>query len=178
MLERDVDVADDVLGATDGLDELIAPVGGVRVEQADPEIALDLVEFAEERSERLARGGVDLATRVRTGVGPAIHAEVGRVLGDEVDLLDAFGDELARFLDDGLDRTAAVAAADARDDAEGAGVVAAFGDLDVGRVTRREAEARGVEVRDEGRGLGQELGHAGFAAHDLVDDRHDVRDLI
>jgi len=71
VLERDVDVADDVLGATDGLDELIAPVGGVRVEQADPEIALDLVEFAEERSERLALGGVDLATRVRTGFGPA-----------------------------------------------------------------------------------------------------------
>ena len=178
MLERDVDVAHDVLGPPDGLDELVAPMGGVRVEQADPEVPLDLVQLAEERGERLALGGVDLAARVRTRVGPAVHAEVGGVLGDQVDLLDALGDELAGFLDDGFDRAAAVTAADAGDDAEGAGVVAAFGDLDVGRVTRREAEARGVEVRDVRRGLGQELGHAGFAAHDLMDDGDDVGDLV
>jgi len=67
---------------------------------------------------------------------------------------------------------------DARDDAEGAGVVAAFGDLDVRRVTRGQAEAGRIEVGYEGRRLGEELGHAGFAAHDLMDDRDDVGDLV
>ena len=178
MLERDIDVADHVLRLADGLDELVAPVCGVRVKQANPEISINLVKFAEERGERLALGGVDLAARVGAGIRPAVHAEVGRVLGDQVDLLHAFGDELTGFLDDGFHRAAAMASADARDDAEGAGVVAAFGDLDVSRMAWRQAEARGVKIGDEGRRLRQELGHAGFAAHDLMDDRNDVRDLV
>ena len=178
VLERDVDVADHVFGLANRLNELVAPVSRVRVEQADPEVAFDLVKLAEKRGEGFALGGVDLAARVWAGLGPAIHAEIGRVLGDQIDLLHAFGNELTSFLDDGFDRAAAMASANTRDDAESAGVVAAFGDLDVGRMARRQTEARGVKVRDEGGRLGEELGHAGFAAHDFMDDRNDVRDLV
>ena len=137
-----------------------------------------MVELAEERGERFTLGGIDLAARVRAGFGPAVHAEVSRVLRDQVHLLHAFGDELTSFLDHGFDRATAMASADARDDAERAGVITTFGDLDVGRMAWRQAKARGVEVRDEGGRLGEKLGHAGVAAHDLTNDWDDVRDLV
>ncbi len=57
-------------------------------------------------------------------------------------------------------------AAELRDDAEAAGVVAAFGDLDVGRGARRGEDARrlvGVEVVGQ-RGGGAVPGGAGEAA--------------
>ena len=66
-------------------------------------------------------------------VGEAeVFAVAGGVLADEGDLADALGDEVFGFGDDGRHAAGAELAAELRDDAEAAGVVAAFGDLDVG----------------------------------------------
>ena len=51
VLEGHVDVTGDFLAFGDGGDEVIAPVGGVGVEQADPKITGDGIEFAEQGGE-------------------------------------------------------------------------------------------------------------------------------
>ena len=61
-----------------------------------------------------------------------VFAVAGGVLADEGDLADALRDEVFGLGDDGRHAARAELAAELRDDAEAAGVVAAFGDLDVG----------------------------------------------
>ena len=75
-----------------------------------------------------------------------IAAVERRVLRDEDDLAHAAGGQRARFAHDRVDRTAAVVAAQRRDDAERALVVAAFRDLDVREMPRRREHARRVGV--------------------------------
>lgn len=70
-----------------------------------------------------------------------------------------------------------MAAADLRDDAEGAGVVAAFGDFDVGEVFWGEAEAGGIVVGDVFGLAGDEVFLLG-GAHEALDDGGDAGDLI
>jgi hypothetical protein len=48
MLERDVNVAGDFAAACDGLDQPIRPVRRMGVEQTDPEISFDRVQFFEQ----------------------------------------------------------------------------------------------------------------------------------
>ena len=65
----------------------------MRVEQADPEIALDLLQLAQQVGQRIAARRID--QRARAGLFlPAVHAEVGRVLRNQIQLLHALGDEL------------------------------------------------------------------------------------
>lgn len=148
VLEGDVDVGDDFGVMCDGADEFVAPMGWVGVEDSDPEVAFDLGKFVEEVDEGWAAGGVNGLARAGAA-GPEVHAVVGCVLADEVDFADALLDELADFADNGVDGATAVAAAHARDDAEGAGVVAAFGNFYVGEVRGGEPEARHVPVGEE-----------------------------
>ena len=177
MLERHIDVAGDFWAFGDGLDEVVAPVGGMGVEQADPEVAFDFVESADKGREGFALGGVYAAAGFGAVFGPFIHAEVGGILGDEIDFFDAGGDEVACLFDDAVLRTAAVAATDLRDDAEGAGVVAAFGDFDVGEVVWGEAEAGGIVVGDVFGLAGDEVFLLG-GAHEALDNGGDAGDLI
>ena len=71
-----------------------------------------------------------------------------------------------------------MATTDAWNNAESAGVVAAFGDLDVGRMLGGQTETRRIVVGNERRRLRQELRHASLTTHDLMDDRDDIGDLI
>ena len=91
---------------------------GVGVEEAEPAEAVDAGECVEEGGEAV--------------LDAKVFAVAGGVLADEGDFLDAAGDELAGFGDDGLEAAGTEFAAQVGDDAEGAGVVAAFGDFDVG----------------------------------------------
>ena len=85
----------------------------------------------------------------------AIDAVEGRVLRDQQQFLHAARRQRARFADDRLGRPAAIVAAQRRDDAEGALVVAAFGDLHVGVVPRRRQQPRRIGVVDVcGKGSG------------------------
>ena len=156
VLERDVDVAGDLRALGDGADELVAPMRGVRVKQANPEITFDGVEFAQERRECGAARRIDGCARIGA-LFPSVHAEEGGVLGNEIELFHAFFDELAGLGDDAFDGATAVAAADLRDDAERARMVAALGDFHVRGVLRREAETRGVEIGNVGRARGDEV---------------------
>ena len=95
-----------------------------------------------------------------------VFAVAGGVLADEGDLADALGDEVLGLGDDGAHAARAELAAQLRDDAEAAGMIAAFGDLDVGGGARRGEDARGlVGVEVAGKGGGSAVpGLAGEAA--------------
>ncbi len=146
VLQRHVDVPHHVPAPRDGFDQFVAPVRRVGVKQAHPEIARDLVEAFDESTERdsppaihrLARAGLRL---------PPIHAEVGGVLTDEVELPNPLRYQVPHLGFDGRDRPAPVPAAHLRDDAETAGVIATFGDLDVSVVRRRQPKTRRVPLR-------------------------------
>ena len=51
MLQRHVDVARDLRAFGDGLDQFIAPMRRVRVEEPDPKVALDAIERADQGGE-------------------------------------------------------------------------------------------------------------------------------
>ena len=60
---------------------------------------------------------------------PQVHAVVGCVLRDEIDLLYAFGHERANFRHDAFDRPRTMPPAHLRDHAERARMIAALGDF-------------------------------------------------
>jgi len=79
-------------------------MGRVGVKETDPEVAFEFIERPEEGGEGFAAGGIDAGS----GVGPIaealpfIHAEVGRVLRDEVNFLHPLGNQALCFADDGV----------------------------------------------------------------------------
>ncbi len=110
---------------------------GITVEEADPVQLFDLREAFEQQRQAVAQAEV--------------FAVKGGVLSDEGDFADARGGQVRGFARDRLQPPAAEFSAQLRDDAEGAGMVAALIDLDVGGVARRREDARRlvlVEIRD------------------------------
>ena len=145
VLQRDVDVARHFFAASDGRDEFVAEMGGVRVEQANPEIAVDLVDRFEQMNQRNAAAGIHELGRAGFFF-PEIHSVIGRVLADEVELLHAFRDQIFDFSDNAMDRAGAMFAAHLRDDAKRARMIAALGDFHVSRMRRRQPKPRRVVV--------------------------------
>src|SRR5215510_13423832 len=96
MLERNIDVASDLVALRDGLDQFVAPVGRVRVQRANPEVAIDLLNFAKKRGQCGTSCGVHWLTRAGLRC-PKIHSVVRRVLTDQIDLANAFTGEPANF---------------------------------------------------------------------------------
>src|ERR1035437_238150 len=156
MLQGDINIARDLGAVRDGLDQLIRPMRRVGVKQANPEITGQGIQFAQEGADGRGAGRERLYGRVEpfgcgdgaVAVRTQVHAVISRVLRDQVQLLDAVGDEGL-----GLDHeiqlwTAAMRATNAGDDAEAAWMVAPFGDLDVGKVARRQPKARSGVVGD------------------------------
>ena len=95
VLERHVDVPGDLGFRRDSADQLVAPMGGMRVEQSDPKSPSIAAAHpggeqasATLRIQRLARSGFFL---------PEIHAEIRCILTYQVNLLYSFGDEMADF---------------------------------------------------------------------------------
>ncbi len=141
VLEGDVEVFGDVGVAGDGFEEAGGDLVGVGVEEAEPAEAGEGGEGVEELGEAFGEA--------------EIFAVAGGVLADEGDLADALGDEVLGLGEDGADAAGAELAAELGDDAEGAGVIAAFGDLDVGGGAGGGEDAGcgvGVEVVGEGGG--------------------------
>ena len=118
MLERDVEIFADVVVLGDGVEKFAGDAVGVGVEEAEPAEAFDLGERVEEGGEAV--------------FDAEVFAVAGGVLADKGDFLDAAGDELLGFSNYGLEAAGTEFAAEIGDDAEGAGVVAALGDFDVG----------------------------------------------
>ena len=156
VLERHVDVFGEAFVGGEGLEHFLRYAIRVGVEEADPEEVFDLCEALEELREAIAEAEV-----FAVGSG---------VLADERDFAGTYGGEVFRFADDGFETAAAEGAAELRDDAEGAGVVATFGDFDVGLMLGGGDDAWGEVVIEERRRLG---GQNFQVAFDGFDDAFD-----
>ena len=125
MLQRDVNVLDDLVDARDGVDEFGRKVRRIAVEQPNPAETGQLCERVQEIGE----------------APPVLLAPVApvlvRVLGDQVDLAHAALDEPFRLSQRDVERLGAELAAEARDRAERARVIASLRDAEVRRVRRR-----------------------------------------
>ena len=178
MLEGNVYIAGHFGAFRDGCGQFVAPVGGVGVEQPDPEFSLNGVQSAEQGSQGFSAGGIHRAAAVWARIRPFIHAVIGDVLRDEADFLHAGPDKGFRFTHYVLLGTAAVASADHGNDAVGAAVVAAFRYLDVGRVRRGKAVARRVPVRNVPAFSFNEVPVLYGPVHHLSDDFRQFGDLV
>ena len=145
VLERQVDVGTDFFFLDDEVHQFIRKVVGIEIEQADPADAVDLHQLAQQFRQQGMTGQVDAIAR--------------RVLGDEVDFLDAVGCQLLYFGDDGIDGPAVQLAPYMGNDAERAAVVAAFADFHIGTVLRRRPQAARILVVE----MADIVHEAGFA---------------
>ena len=133
MLERDVEIGED------------QPLGHQRDDLVDVRIGIDIVkphpgaELAELAGE-VGHVRAHLAALPRPG-GVAEVDAIGRgVLADDQQLLRPGGDQLLGLAQDRVGAAADEVAAQRRDDAEGAAMVAALGDLQIGIVARGELQ--------------------------------------
>lgn len=139
VLQGHVNVARDLRTVRDGPDQIVGPVGGMGVEQTDPELARQGIQFPEQRAKRGCVGrqrGRSLPEPVRRGngtgaAGSQIQSVIRGVLGDEVQFAHALREQLPGFLDDIGLGPAPMAAPHGRDDAEAARMIASLGDLQV-----------------------------------------------
>ena len=101
VLQRHVHVARDLRAFGDGLDQFVRPMRRMRVEQANPEIALQRIQFAQQRADRggiggkrFRGGGKFFRRRNRAAVVRAqIQAVISRVLRNQIHFLHAVGDQ-------------------------------------------------------------------------------------
>ncbi len=158
VLEGDVEVRDETRLAPHQAEQLDVERGRIGVQEANP---------------GKGRAGEQGFHQPQQPVPAEVEvlAVAGGVLGDQAELDRAGGLQGARLGDQALDGPAAEAAAPVRDRAEGAGVVAAFGDLEIGVAARRQQAGRGV-VEDQVGGRRRR-----WAAAEL-DDRLDLAQLI
>ncbi len=117
-----------------GVQQLAGDFVRVGVEKTDPAQIFDPGQLFEQQGKAVFQA--------------EIFAVAGGVLADEGDLADAALGQAFGLGDHGLEAAGAELSAQLRDDAEGAGMIAAFGDFDVGHVPRRGEDAgRGVVVK-------------------------------
>ena len=109
---------------------------GIRIDvmQAHPD-----AEFGQ-RLAQLLQARLDRAAAPEAHAVLEVNAIGGSVLRDDEDFLDPGFGQVLCFLQHVADRPTDQRAAHRRDDAEGAAVVAAFGNLDVSVVLRRQAD--------------------------------------
>ena len=137
MLERDVEVFDELRLRREHVDQLFADGFRVEVVNADPVEAIDLTKLAQQLRQLPRTVEVfAIAAGVLRDDDQFLHAVLGERLG--------LGDQL-------LHLPAAVMAAQLRNDAERAIVVTALGDLEIGILLRRRQDAarlvqRGADV--------------------------------
>ena len=135
MLERDVEIGED------------QPFGHQRDDLIDMRIGIDIVEphpggDSAELAGEIGHVRHDLAALPHPRFLADIHAISRGVLADDQQLLGPRRDQLLRLLEDRVGAPADEIAAQARDDAEGAAMVAAFGDLQIAVMAGRQLQPR------------------------------------
>ena len=135
MLERDVEIGED------------QPLGHQRDDLVDVRIGIDVVEPHPAGSPSLPSSRARSVMWARTSLAlprPRLVADVDaigrRVLADDQQFLGAGGDQLLGLAQDRVGAAADEVAAQMRDDAEGAAVIAALGNLQIAVVARRQLE--------------------------------------
>ena len=178
VLERHVEVGQD-LALGHQRDHLVHVRIGIHVVQPHP--GADLAELPREVDESAPDLPAAPGLRAVFEVG-AVRA---RVLGNDEKLADACIAQADRLVQDLVDRAAHEVAAHRRDDAEAAAVIAAFRDLEVSVVPRRQSHAlRRHEVHERvvpGRQVlmnGADDFFVGVRAGDLEDRGMPLRDLL
>src|SRR5206468_2631096 len=94
------------------------------------------------RGGKVAHMGADFAAFPRPCLVPQVDAVGARILTDDQQLPRASRHQLLRFPENRVRPAADEVAAQMRDDAEGAAVIAALGYLQIAVVPRRQLEAR------------------------------------
>jgi hypothetical protein len=162
VLEGDVEVGKEVrvllvdeLG--ESVDDRVREVGRIRVHEAHPAAASRFGHGVRESFEQRGQAADLIKVRLGTRAGAKgfeprsdVVAVACGVLADEEELVGSVVDEFAALGGDAVGPFAPHLAADARDRAEGAVLIAPLADSEVGVVARREAEARGIvfEIAD------------------------------
>ena len=129
MLERHIDILDDLFFPCIQIKEIIGDLLRIEVKGPDPVQAIHLDQFTKKRQEPLAKAKVDTI--------------VDGVLGNEVDLFNSFRSEPASFGHDRVYRSTALFPAHQGDRAECTISIAAFSDFHIGTVLRTESQPRG-----------------------------------
>ncbi len=128
----------------------------IRVKETHPQQVFDLRQSLKQLRQAVAQA--------------QIFAVRSRVLSNQSNLACARGREILRFAHDGFKSSAAERAAQLRNDAERAGMIAALGDLDVRGVARRGDHARRqVVIEKRRRRSGQ---HTQVAIHGFENSLH------
>lgn len=110
---------------------------------------------------------------------PKIHAVVGGILADEVDLLHSLGNKAANLANDGVQRATAVASAHLRNHTKTARVVAPFRDFDIHRMVRRKAESGSRKIRNIAGLWRHQIERAGLVLiQNTTENRAGFRDLV
>src|SRR5271165_3706140 len=117
---------------SDGLQQPARDLVGIGVEEAHPAHLLDLSQSLQQQRQAILQAEVFAVAR--------------SVLPDQSDLAYALLRQPLRFGNHRLEATRAKLAAQLRNNAERAGMIAAFGDLDVCRMLGRREQAGGVLV--------------------------------
>src|SRR5436190_16617758 len=133
VLEGHVDVPRNLIALGDRVDQFPAPMGRMGVEQPDPKIALDRLNVSEQRRKSRSPRRIDRLARPRFRL-PQIHSVIGRVLADQVDLLNPFCDQRPNLSENRARRAAAMPSAHLRNYAKTAGMIASFRDLEISAV--------------------------------------------
>ncbi len=133
VLQRHVQVRDDLPRPAQDVVQLLGEELRVAIQNPNPVDALDVLELTEQLGQP----------------GPAVEVDavIGHVLRHEDELADAVGGQLLGLLDDPLDRLGDVLAPHEGDCAERAEAIAALGDLQIGEVPRRDPQPGAVVLR-------------------------------
>ena len=178
VLEGHVHIAGDMGVAGDGGDEVVAPMRGVGVEETNPKLAADFADFIQKVDEGSPARGVHGLAWAGFFI-PKIHAVVGGVLANEIDLLHAFGNEATNLAHDRIDGPAAMASAHLGNHTKAARVIAALGNFHIGRVVGSEAETGRGEIGNVAGLWRHEVEDAGFVLFEhAAEDRAGFGDLI
>ena len=110
------------------LQQLAGDLVGIGVEEAHPAQFLDLRQPLQQQRQPIFQ--------------TQIFSIAGRILPDQRDLADALFREMLRLGDHRFESPRTELAAQLRDDAKRAGMIAAFGDLDVSRILGSRQHAR------------------------------------
>ena len=117
----------------------------VRVKQANPEFAFDLLNLTEQRDQRRSTSRIHRLTRSPFGL-PQIHSVVRSVLTDQVDFAHTFADECTDFRQHRFRFPATMLAAHLWNHAKTARMIAALGNLHVSGMRRSKSETRCVVI--------------------------------
>ena len=157
VLEREINVFDDLRLRGKDLDEFVAEIFRIAVEHTDPRYFFNLGELPQETCKH----------RFAVEIEPIVRA----VLRDENELAYTALRQLPRLGYDVLHRAAAEPAADERDRTERAAVIAALRDFHIGGIVRRRPQARCICVVD---GIVLARNHKAASLQRLLDNLHDA----